>query len=285
MLKQLGEARAEDWRAPGLAVPAPRLEEVVARLDPAVHLTAAVAVPRSGSCGASEGAIGLGGELGVTAQTIEAAVDPPDSGVARRELGNAGLDRLSLLYTEVRRCRHLACAAVGGGIYGFKQAKLRVKPFQHFLERLSLKFPIFGDILVKATIARFARTLSTMFAAGVPLVEAMDSVAGAAGNIVYGTATYGMRDKIATGTQLQVAMRETKLFPNMVVQMVAIGEESGSIDSMLSKVADFYEEEVDNAVDAMSSLMEPLIMAVLGVLIGGLVIAMYLPIFKLGQVV
>ncbi len=176
-------------------------------------------------------------------------------------------------------------AAVGGAIFGFKQAKLRFKAFRHFLERLSLKMPVFGDILVKATIARFARTLSTMFAAGVPLVEAMDSVAGAAGNIVYGTAIFGMRDKIATGTQLQVAMRETRLFPNMVVQMVAIGEESGSIDSMLSKVADFYEEEVDNAVDAMSSLMEPLIMAVLGVLIGGLVIAMYLPIFKLGQVV
>ena len=124
-----------------------------------------------------------------------------------------------------------------------------------------------------------------MFAAGVPLVEAMDSVAGAAGNVVYAEAINKMRDGIATGTQLQAVMRETQLFPNMVVQMVAIGEESGSIDHMLGKVADFYEEEVDNAVDAMSSLMEPLIMAVLGVLIGGLVIAMYLPIFKMGQVV
>ena len=124
-----------------------------------------------------------------------------------------------------------------------------------------------------------------MFAAGVPLVEAMDSVAGAAGNVVYGSAILRMRDEIATGTQLQASMRDTNLFPNMVVQMVAIGEESGSIDHMLSKVADFYEEEVDNAVDAMSSLMEPMIMAVLGVLIGGLVIAMYLPIFKMGQVV
>ncbi len=174
---------------------------------------------------------------------------------------------------------------VGGVFYGFVELKKRSAAFRHALERISLKLPIIGDILVKATIARFARTLSTMFAAGVPLVEAMDSVAGAAGNYVYATAIYQMRDEIATGQQLQVTMRETGLFPNMVVQMVAIGEEAGSIDSMLAKVADFYEEEVDNAVDAMSSLMEPLIMAVLGVLIGGLVIAMYLPIFKMGQVV
>ncbi|MEM7408500.1 MAG: type II secretion system F family protein [Pseudomonadota bacterium] len=174
---------------------------------------------------------------------------------------------------------------VGGTIYGFGEAKKRVPAFRHLIERLSLKAPVFGDILTKAIIARFARTLATMFAAGVPLVEAMDSVAGAAGNVVYSEAIYKMRDGIATGTQLQVVMRETNLFPNMVVQMVAIGEESGSIDHMLSKVADFYEEEVDNAVDAMSSLMEPMIMAVLGVLIGGLVIAMYLPIFKMGQVV
>ena len=174
---------------------------------------------------------------------------------------------------------------VGGIIWGFFQLKKRSTAFRHALERLSLKIPIIGDILIKATIARFARTLATMFAAGVPLVEAMDSVAGAAGNVVYGKAITQMRDEIATGTQLQAAMRETNLFPNMVVQMVAIGEESGSIDHMLSKVADFYEQEVDNAVDAMSSLMEPMIMAVLGVLIGGLVIAMYLPIFKMGQVV
>ena len=175
--------------------------------------------------------------------------------------------------------------AIGGTIYAFMEGKKRVPAFRHFIERISLKAPVFGDILQKAIIARFARTLSTMFAAGVPLVEAMDSVAGAAGNVVYAEAIYKMRDGIATGTQLQAVMRETQLFPNMVVQMVAIGEESGSIDHMLGKVADFYEEEVDNAVDAMSSLMEPLIMAVLGVLIGGLVIAMYLPIFKMGQVV
>jgi type IV pilus assembly protein PilC len=174
---------------------------------------------------------------------------------------------------------------IGGALYGIKALNQRSRKFRHLVQRASLKAPVFGDILVKATIARFARTLATMFAAGVPLVEAMDSVAGAAGNIVYSEAIFKMRDGIATGTQLQVVMREANLFPNMVVQMVAIGEESGSIDHMLGKVADFYEEEVDNAVDAMSSLMEPLIMAVLGVLIGGMVIAMYLPIFKMGQVV
>ncbi len=172
-----------------------------------------------------------------------------------------------------------------GGVVGLVQLNKRSVPFQHLVQRIALKAPVFGDIIVKATIARFARTLGTMFAAGVPLVEAMESVAGAAGNVVYGDAILKMRDEIATGQQLQVSMRDTNLFPNMVVQMVAIGEESGSIDSMLGKVADFYEQEVDDAVDAMSSLMEPIIMAVLGVLIGGLVIAMYLPIFKMGQVV
>ncbi len=172
-----------------------------------------------------------------------------------------------------------------GSVVGLVQLNKRSIAFQHLMQRIVLRAPVFGDIIVKATIARFARTLSTMFAAGVPLVEAMDSVAGAAGNVVYGNAILKMRDEIATGQQLQVAMRDTGLFPNMVVQMVAIGEESGSIDSMLGKVADFYEQEVDDAVDAMSSLMEPIIMAVLGVLIGGLVIAMYLPIFKMGQVV
>jgi type IV pilus assembly protein PilC len=174
---------------------------------------------------------------------------------------------------------------IGGIFFGLGTLKKKSAAFRRLIDRVSLKLPIIGDILQKATIARFARTLSTMFAAGVPLVEAMDSVAGAAGNVVYGDAIKVMRDEIATGQQLQVAMRDTGLFPNMVVQMVAIGEESGSIDAMLGKVADFYEQEVDDAVDAMSSLMEPLIMAVLGVLIGGLVIAMYLPIFKMGQVV
>jgi len=180
---------------------------------------------------------------------------------------------------------YLIFGGIGAAFYGIVELKKRSATFRAIIDRVSLKLPVIGDILVKATIARFARTLSTMFAAGVPLVEAMDSVAGAAGNIVYGTAIRKMRDEIATGQQLQVSMRDTGLFPNMVVQMVAIGEESGSIDAMLAKVADFYEQEVDDAVDAMSSLMEPLIMAVLGVLIGGLVIAMYLPIFKMGQVV
>lgn len=179
----------------------------------------------------------------------------------------------------------LIFGALGIAGWGFAQARRRFPAFRHGLERVSLKMPVIGDLLVKASIARFARTLSTMFAAGVPLVEAMESVAGAAGNIVFSNGIFRMRDEIATGTQLQASMRDTQLFPNMVVQMVAIGEESGSLDHMLAKVADFYEEEVDNAVDAMSSLLEPLIMAVLGVLIGGMVVAMYLPIFKLGSVI
>ena len=174
---------------------------------------------------------------------------------------------------------------IGLGVYGFIEGKKRSRKFRQSLDRLVLKVPVVGDIITKATIARFTRTLSTMFAAGVPLVEAMDSVAGATGNIIYEDATYQMRDQVATGQQLQLAMGQTGLFPNMVVQMVAIGEESGSLDSMLGKVADFYEQEVDDAVDGLSSLLEPLIMAVLGVLIGGLIIAMYLPIFKLGAVV
>jgi len=176
-----------------------------------------------------------------------------------------------------------------GGIIGFVvgliQLKNRSVRFAHFVDRLVLKLPIIGDIIEKSAIARFSRTLATMFAAGTPMVEAMTSVAGACGNIVFYEATMKMRDEIATGTQLQVAMRDTNLFPNMVVQMVAIGEESGALDAMLEKVADWYEQEVDDAVDALTSLLEPLIMSVLGVIIGGLVIAMYLPIFKMGQVV
>ena len=172
-----------------------------------------------------------------------------------------------------------------GGIGGFLYAKKRSRSVQHFLDRAVLRIPILGPILNKSAIARYSRTLSTTFAAGVPLVEALDSVAGACGNIVYETAVLQMRDEVATGTRLQRAMENTNLFPNMVNQMVAVGEESGSLDEMSSKVADFYEEEVDNAVDSMSSLLEPLIMAILGVLVGGLVIAMYLPIFKMGAVV
>jgi len=170
---------------------------------------------------------------------------------------------------------------------GFVVGRLKrdSKAFNHGLDRVTLKVPVIGEIIRKASIARFARTLSTMSAAGVPLVEALQSVSGATGNVVFGSAILAMRDEIATGTQLQSCMKQSGLFPNMVVQMVAIGEESGSLDSMLSKVADFYEEEVDNAVDSLSSLLEPLIMAVLGVIVGGLIIAMYLPIFKLGSAI
>ena len=174
---------------------------------------------------------------------------------------------------------------IGLTIYGLIQFKKRSKKFQTFLDKTLLHVPIIGPIMTKADIARYARTLSTMFAAGVPLVEAMESVSGAVGNVVYGDAVLRMRDEVASGTQLNVAMKQTNLFPNMVVQMTAIGEEAGSMDAMLAKVADFYEAEVDNAVDGLSSLLEPIIMAVLGVLIGGLVIAMYMPIFQMGQVV
>ncbi len=176
----------------------------------------------------------------------------------------------------------VGCAATG---YVFFRLKRRSATFSHMLDRLVLRIPVIGVILHKAAVARFARTLSTMSAAGVPLVEALQSVAGATGNVVYSDALLRIRDEVATGHQLQSSMRESNLFPNMVIQMVAIGEESGSLDSMLAKVADFFEEEVDNAVDALSSLIEPMIMVFLGVVVGGLVIAMYLPIFKLGAVV
>lgn len=172
-----------------------------------------------------------------------------------------------------------------GGVYAMLQAKKRSRKFREFLDKVMLKAPIVGPILVKAAIARYARTISTMFAAGVPLVEAMESVAGAVGNVVYERAVLRMRDEVASGTQLNVAMKSTDLFPNMVVQMTAIGEEAGSMDTMLAKVADFYEAEVDNAVDSLSSLLEPIIMAFLGIVVGGLVIAMYLPIFQMGSVV
>ena len=176
-------------------------------------------------------------------------------------------------------------AVVAGAFWTFFYFQKRSRKMREFLDRVQLKIPIIGPILVKSAIARYARTLSTMFAAGVPLVEALESVAGATGNIVYEDAVLRMRDEVATGQRLQRAMEATGLFPNMVIQMIAVGEESGSLDSMSAKVATFYEAEVDNAVDSMSSLLEPLIMASLGVLVGGLVIAMYLPIFKLGSVV
>ncbi len=179
----------------------------------------------------------------------------------------------------------LIALGIGGTIWAIFESRRRFRSVARFIDRMLLKIPVLGDILYKAAVARFARTLSTMFAAGTPLVEAMVSVAGASGNIVFYNAIMEMRDEISTGTQLQMAMRESQLFPNMVVQMVAIGEEAGSLDTMLAKVADFYEEEVDNAVDSLSSLLEPMIMAFLGVIIGGLVVSMYLPIFKMGQVV
>jgi len=180
---------------------------------------------------------------------------------------------------------YLIFGGIIAAVVGVMQAKKRSKKFNHFLDRVLLKVPIIGMILNKGAIARFSRTLATMFAAGVPLVEAMTSVAGAVGNVVYGEATIKMRDEVATGTQLNVSMQKANLFPNMVIQMTAIGEEAGSVDSMLGKVADFYEEEVDNAVDSLSSLLEPFIMVILGTLVGGLVVAMYMPIFQMGKVV
>jgi type IV pilus assembly protein PilC len=175
--------------------------------------------------------------------------------------------------------------SIGGAGWFFFYTWKRSEKMQAVMDRLLLKMPIFGHLVRIATIARFARTLSTMFAAGVPLVDALDSVAGASGNRVYYDATKRIQSEVSTGTSLTVAMQNTGVFPNMVLQMVTIGEESGALDSMLSKVADFYEGEVDDAVEALSSLMEPIIMVVLGTLIGGLVVAMYLPIFKMGEAV
>jgi type IV pilus assembly protein PilC len=180
---------------------------------------------------------------------------------------------------------YLIFGGIGGGIWFFLYTWKRSVKMQAFMDRMFLRLPIFGDIIRKATMARWTRTLSTMFAAGVPLVEALESVGGASGNYVYVQATKKIQAEVTTGTSLTVAMQNSDVFPNMVIQMVAIGEESGALDAMLSKVADFYEQEVDDAVDALSSLMEPMIMVVLGTLIGSMVIAMYLPIFKMGQAV
>ncbi len=174
---------------------------------------------------------------------------------------------------------------IGGGLYLFFYFWKRSETMQIALDRFFLKIPVFGSLIEKSVIARWTRTLSTMFAAGVPLVESLDSVGGAAGNHVYKVATRQIQGDVSSGVSLTNAMQNSELFPNMVTQMVAIGEESGSLDSMLGKVADFFEQEVDDAVDALSSMMEPAIMVVLGVLIGGLVIALYLPIFKLGAVI
>jgi len=169
-------------------------------------------------------------------------------------------------------------------VVGLIQAKKRSRPFAHFLDRMSLKIPVIGSVLEKAALSRFARTLATTFAAGVPLVDALKTVAGATGNVVYGDAVMQIRDDVATGHQLQLAMQQTGLFPPMVIQMTSIGEEAGSLDAMLTKVADFYEEEVNNTVDALSSLLEPFIIIFVGIIVGAIVIAMYLPIFKMASV-
>ena len=180
---------------------------------------------------------------------------------------------------------YIIFGGLGGGVAFASYSYKRSEKMQHTMDRALLRAPVVGEIIKKATIARYARTLGTMFAAGVPLVESLDSVAGAAGNRVYYEGVMAIKNEVTTGTHLRVAMEHTGLFPNMVVQMVAIGEESGELDKMLGKVADFYEQEVDDAVEALSSLIEPMIMAFLGIVVGGLVIAMYLPIFKLASVV
>lgn len=185
----------------------------------------------------------------------------------------------------VRTKGWMLAIVIGGAVAAFLYFQKRSRPMRHFLDRMMLHAPIIGPIIEKAAIARYARTLSTMFTAGVPLVEALESVSGATGNIVFEIGVLQIRDEVATGQRLQQAMENTNLFPNMVIQMIAVGEESGSLDDMSAKVADFYEEDVDNAVDNLSSLLEPMIMSILGVLVGGLVIAMYLPIFKMGSVI
>ena len=179
----------------------------------------------------------------------------------------------------------LMLAAIGGTVAGLLAVRKRSRKFRETLDRIALKLPIIGSITEKSSVARYARTLSTTFAAGVPLVEALNSVAGSTGNSVYSKAVIQIRDDVSTGQQLNFAMRNTGVFPNMIIQMVAIGEEAGALDDMLDKSASYYEEQVDNAVDNLTALMEPMIMAVLGVLVGGLIIAMYLTIFQLGAVV
>ncbi|MBB6340054.1 type IV pilus assembly protein PilC [Pseudomonas fluvialis] len=180
---------------------------------------------------------------------------------------------------------YLFLGAILAFVFAFQEAHKRSEAFRDWMDRTMLKLPIVGDIMYKATVARFARTLATTFSAGVPLVESLDSVAGASGNVVFRNAIGTIKQDVSSGTQLNFAMRSTGIFPSLAIQMTAIGEESGALDTMLDKVASFYEAEVDNAVDGLTALMEPMIMAVLGVLVGGLIIAMYLPIFQLGNVV
>ncbi|MFP4077467.1 MAG: type II secretion system F family protein, partial [Halochromatium sp.] len=194
--------------------------------------------------------------------------------------------RLVIALSDLMRAYWLPMAlGAAVSVYALVAAWKRSQALRDALDRIALRLPVLGPLRHKAAVARFARTLSTLFAAGVPLVEALDSVSGATGSVVYAKAVTTMRDEVATGQSLQVAMRERELFPHMLVQMTAIGEESGALDAMLGKVADAYEEQVDNAVDALSSLLEPLIMVVIGGLVGSLVVAMYLPIFKLAAVI
>ena len=180
---------------------------------------------------------------------------------------------------------HVILAGIIAGVFLFLEAKKRSKPFSRVVDKYSLKLPIVGKILYESIIARFARTLSTTFSAGVPLIDALESVAGATGNAIYEEATLRVRDDVSTGIQLNASLRSTMLFPSMLLQMAAIGEESGALDDMLDKVAQFYEESVDNLVDNLTTLLEPMIMAVLGILVGGLMVAMYLPIFQIGQAI
>lgn len=197
-----------------------------------------------------------------------------------------GMTKMVISMSEfMQKWWYIIAGGVFGIVMGLKQVLKRSPALARKMEIASLSYPVVGDILTKSAIARFARTLETMSVAGVPLVEAMESVAGATGNAKYYEGSMKIKDDISTGTALMVAMRSTELFPNMAIQMVGIGEEAGSLDAMVGKVADFYEDEVDNAVDNLTSLMEPIIMSVLGVLVGGLIISMYLPIFKLGSVV
>jgi type IV pilus assembly protein PilC len=170
-------------------------------------------------------------------------------------------------------------------IISFQQAMQRSKPFKHLMQRISVKLPVFGPILYQSAMARYARTLSTTFAAGVPLVQALESAAGASGNIIYEQAIMTVKTEVETGGELAVSMKNTEVFPSMLIQMVSIGEQSGALDDMLAKAANIYEEEVDLLVDGLTSMMEPLIMAILGVVVGGLVVSMYLPIFQMGSVV
>lgn len=200
----------------------------------------------------------------------------------------ADLPGLTLMVVEASKTMQkywfIAVIIIAGSIFGFIQLKKRSLKFAHALDRLSLKIPIVGGILFNAAVARFSRTLSTTFAAGVPLVEGLDTVSGAVGNVVFRDAVLRIKDDVSTGHQLQLAMSQTNLFPHMVIQMAAIGEESGNLDAMLAKVADYYEQEVSNAVDALSSLLEPIIMVLVGGLVGVMVVAMYLPIFKMASV-